>query len=437
MSQHESAHAAQRVAFGPFLLPLTSLLAGVGMLVVGVGLLFSVLGIRANLSGFSSLTLGLVMSAYYVGFLLGSFWCPPLIRRIGLIRAFSAMASLASTVPILHSVWVDPWFWGLLRLITGLCVMGMYVVIESWLNTAAPSHLRGKVFGTYMVVCSAAGAIGQWLILVGDKMSFVPFALVSILFSFALLPVTLTPLEEPEIDAAQAFSLRRLYEISPLGVAGVTVAGVLNGAFFGLGASYAQGAGLSETAVASFMGATFLGGALFQWPVGHYSDKHDRRWVLFWVCVFGAAFATVGFFAGELVPLTWLEATLVAVGFVYGGMSFSVYGLMVAHVNDLIQPSEVVEVTTGMLLMYGVGAILGPAVVGLVMSLTDNASFLAFLAAVMGLLAVYTLHRLPKRQPVPEAIKTDFVLTVDGAPPLAKLDPRGVAPTSEGAPGHD
>jgi MFS family permease len=437
VSQHESAHGAQGAPFGPSLLPLTSLLAGVGMLVIGVGLLFSVLGIRANLSGFSSLTLGLVMSAYYLGFLLGSFVCPPLIRRIGLIRAFSAMASLASTVPILHSVWVDPWFWGFLRLITGLCVMGMYVVIESWLNTAAPSHLRGKVFGAYMVVCSAAGAIGQWLILVGDKMSFVPFALVSILFSFALLPITLTPLEEPEIDSAQPFNLVRLFNISPLGVAGVTVAGVLNGAFFGLGASFAQNTGLSENGVASFMGATLLGGALFQWPVGHYSDQHDRRWVLFWVCLFGAVVAAVGFFASELVPLTWLETTLVAVGFVYGGMSFSVYGLMVAHVNDLIKPSEVVEITTGLLLMYGVGAILGPAVVGLVMNLTDNASFLAFLAVVMALLAGYTLQRLPKRQPVPEATKTDFVLTVDGVPTLPTLDPRGVVPGSDAVSDHD
>ncbi|MDP4623414.1 MAG: MFS transporter, partial [Hydrogenophaga sp.] len=255
---------------GQVLMPLSPLLAAVALVVIGVGLLFSVMGIRANLSNFSSLTLGLVMSAYYVGFLVGSYFAPWLIRRIGHIRAFAALASMASTMPILHAMWVNPWFWGGLRLLTGLCVIGMYVVIESWLNSATPSKHRGKVFGTYMIVCSVAGAVGQWLILVGDKMSFVPFALVAIVFSVALLPITLSPQDEPDVEAAPRFSLRRLFQVSPLGVVSVTAAGMLNGAFLGMGAAFAQGAGLSDTNVASFMGATLLGGALFQWPVGNY-----------------------------------------------------------------------------------------------------------------------------------------------------------------------
>ncbi len=418
---------------GQVLMPLSPLLAAVALVVIGVGLLFSVMGIRASLSNFSSVTLGLVMSAYYVGFLVGSYSSPWLIRRIGHIRAFAALASMASTMPILHAMWVNPWFWGGLRLLTGLCVIGMYVVIESWLNSATPSKHRGKVFGTYMIVCSVAGAVGQWLILVGDKMSFVPFALVAIVFSVALLPITLSPQDEPDVEAAPRFSLRRLFQVSPLGVVGVTAAGVLTGAFFGMGAAFAQGAGLSDTNVASFMGATLLGGALFQWPVGHYSDKHDRRLVLFWVCLVGAGVAVATYLASTMVRESMIEESLIFLGVLLGGMIFTVYGLSVAYVNDLIPPEEVVETSTGLLLMYGAGAVLGPFLAGLVMSTTDNAGFMLFLAAVMGLVALYVLNRLPAGSPVPES-KADYALTGQGSPSVIKLDPRGQVADTEDKP---
>lgn len=416
------------------LMPLLPLLIGVSLVVVGVGLLFSVMGIRANLSNFSSLTLGLVMSAYYVGFLVGSYSAPWLIRRIGHIRAFAVFASVASIMPILHAVWVNPWFWGGLRLVTGLCVIGMYVVIESWLNSATPSKHRGKVFGTYMMVCMVAGAVGQWLILVGDKMSFIPFAMVAIVFSVALLPITLSPQDEPEVEESPRFSLRRLFDVSPLGVVGVTAAGVINGAFFGMGASFAQGAGLSDTNVANFMGATLLGGALFQWPVGHYSDKHDRRMVLFWVCVVGAGVAAAAYLAALLMPRAFLDVTLIFLGVLIGGMIFTIYGLSVAYVNDLIPPKEVVETTTGLLLMYGVGAVFGPFLAGLVMSTFNNAGFMLFMAVVMALVSLYVLRRLPAAEPVPDSEKSDYVLSGQGSPSVLKLDPRGLVDEAESTP---
>lgn len=412
-------------------MPVSPLLAAVALVVIGVGLLFSVMGIRAHLSAFSSLTLGLVMSAYYVGFLLGSYACPLLIRRIGHIRAFAALASLASTMPIWHAIWVNPWFWGGLRLLTGILVIGMYVVIESWLNSATPSKHRGKVFGAYMIVCSVAGAVGQWLILVGDKSSFIPFALVAIVFSFAVLPIAMSPQDEPDVEAAPRFRLRRLFQVSPLGLAGVTAAGVLNGAFFGMGAAFAQGAGLSDQNVASFMGATLLGGALFQWPVGHYSDKHDRRLVLFWVCLVGAVLAVVAYFATSMMRESLIEEALIVLGVLLGGMIFTVYGLSVAYVNDLVPKEEVVETSTGLLLMYGAGAVLGPFLAGLVMTATENASFMLFLAGVMAMVAMAVLHRLSAAQDAAEVAKADYALSGQGSPSVIKLDPRSPASKSD------
>lgn len=410
-------------AVGPLLWRLSTLLLGVGLLVVGVGLLFSVLGLRAGLADFSSITLGLVTSAYFVGFVLGTYVCPMVIRKVGHIRAFAAMASLASTMPILHAFWVDPWFWGVLRLVTGVCMVGLYIVIESWLNALAPNALRGRLFAVYMAVNFGALALGQWLILVGDRLGFVPFALVSVLFSFALLPITMTEVDEPEPVDAPHFSLRKLYQASPMGMAGALTSGLMTGAFYGMSAAFGKSLRFSDADVASFMAATILGGALFQWPVGNYSDRHDRRIVLLWVCLLGAGVGGLCFFLARysvdaLIPLSLL----------LGGLIFSIYGLSVAHVNDVVDSSRLVEFTGGLLLLHGVGAAIGPVLAGVLMDAAGPSTLMLFYAAVMAAMALYTFQRLKAAAPVAAEHKADFVVMGgSGSQAVLQMDPR--APT--------
>ena len=404
---------------GPLLWSLSTLFLGVGLLLVGVGLLFSVLGLRAGVAQFSSITLGLVTSAYYAGFVAGTFACPILIRKVGHIRAFAAMASLASTMPILHALWIDPWFWGVLRFITGVCMVGLYIVIESWLNALAPNALRGRLFAVYMAVNFVALALGQWLILVGDRLGFVPFAMVSVMFSFALLPITMTRVDEPAPVQAPKFSLRSLYDASPLGMAAAVASGLITGAFYGMGTVFGKAAGFSDAGVASFMAAAILGGAIFQWPVGIFSDRHDRRVVLLWVCVLGAGVTALGF-----VLAHYAVDALLPLALVFGGLIFSMYGLGVAHVNDVIDSSRLVEFTGGLLLLHGVGAAIGPVLAGVVMDAVGPSSLMLFYAAVMGAMALYTVKRLRYFPPVPAEQKADFVAMGGGSQAVLQMDPR-------------
>ena len=404
---------------GPLLWSLSTLFLGVGLLLVGVGLLFSVLGLRAGVAQFSSITLGLVTSAYYAGFVGGTFACPILIRKVGHIRAFAAMASLASTMPILHALWIDPWFWGVLRFITGVCMVGLYIVIESWLNALAPNALRGRLFAVYMAVNFVALALGQWLILVGDRLGFVPFAMVSVMFSFALLPITMTKVDEPAPVQAPKFSLRSLYDASPLGMAAAVALGLITGAFYGMGTVFGKAAGFSDAGVASFMAAAILGGAIFQWPVGIFSDRHDRRVVLLWVCVLGAGVTLLGF-----VLAHYAVDALLPLALVFGGLIFSMYGLGVAHVNDVIDSSRLVEFTGGLLLLHGVGAAIGPVLAGTVMDVAGPSSLMLFYAAVMGAMALYTVKRLRYFPPVPAEQKADFVAMGGGSQAVLQMDPR-------------
>lgn len=402
------------------LLPLASLLSGLAMLVVGTGLLFAAIGAQAGPARFSGLVTGLVMSAYFAGFVYGTYACPAIIRRVGHIRAFAAMASIASALPIFHALWTNAWAWGALRFVTGVCLVGLYIVVESWLNVVATTQQRGKVFAVYMAVSGVAMAAGQWLILVGDRFGFVPFAMVSILFSFALIPITLTPVDEPEAMEAPKFVLRELFYISPIGVLGTVGSGLLSGAFYSLGHAFGQGVGFSEGAIASFMAATILGGAVFQWPVGHLSDKYDRRWVLFGVCCCCAVVAGLGFYLAREY-----ENSLIFLGILYGGLSFTVYGLSVAHVNDLIEPSKVLEVTSGLLLLHGIGATVGPTLAGAVMDALGAESLMLYFAVILLLLAASVWHFASrKRSPQAPSHKSDYVVMGAGSQAVLKMDPR-------------
>ena len=406
------------------LIPLSSLLTGTGLLVVGIGLFFSVLGLRASLAGFPGAVTGLIMSAYFVGYMVGTYLCPVIIRRVGHIRAFAAMASLASTLPILHAFWVDPWFWGVLRLVSGICMVGLYLVIESWLNTLAPSHQRGTIIALYLVVNFMAMAIGQLLITVGGTAGFMPFALISVLFSFALLPITLAPVTQPTAVEPPKLSLKELYRISPLGVGGSLASGLLYGAFYGMGAVYAQGVGLSTSGVATFMAAAVLGGAALQWPIGVYSDRHDRRYVLLWVSIASGVLAIVGY-----ILSMFFVSGLSVLAFLYGGFMFTLYGLSVAHVNDLIDSSRVLEVTGGLLLVHGVGAAVGPTLAGMLMDTAGAASMMLYFALVLGLLAYFTIQRIRAAPPVPPAEKSDYV-ALTGTEPMLEVHPNPVVEAS-------
>jgi len=386
---------------------------------VGIGLLFTALGLRAGLVEFPVVVTGLVMSAYFAGFILGTYVCPAIIRRAGHIRAFAAMASVASTMPILHALVVTPWAWGALRLVTGACVVGLYMVIESWLNALAPNAVRGKIFAAYMATTLGALAFGQYLILVGDVLGFTPFALVSILLSFALVPVALTRVPEPPPVAAPKPALRSLLAVAPVGFVGALASGLLNGAFFGMGAVFAQRVGMDEAGVATFMSATIIGGALLQWPVGHLSDRRDRRLVLAVVCASAAVLAALAFvaehFSGPLLAI---------VAFFYGGLAFTVYGISVAHVNDVLEPGRVLEATGSLLLVHGIGAAIGPAAAGLLMQPLGPGSLLVYFALVLAAAAAYALYRykLIARPQVGEPY--GYVPMADSSQALLRMDPR-------------
>lgn len=396
-----------------------TLLLGIGILLTGSGLLGTVIGLRAELEQFPGSVIGIIMSAFFFGYVLGSYWCPALIRRVGHIRAFAAMAAIAAASVLAHGLVVHPIAWFVLRIITGICMLGLFMVIESWLNEQVDHYRRGKVFAVYMTVNLLALGLSQFLILVYGPVGIAPFALVAILFVLGLVPVALTDVREPTPVEAPSFSLRHMFHISPLGVAGGFASGLVNGAFWGMGAVFAHRIGMDHQGIAIFMSGVVLGGALLQFPIGHYSDSVDRRTVLTYTALISAGVAALALFAAEIS-----HVLLIAVAIVYGGFSFSVYSLSVAHFNDQVEPGEVLEATRGLLLLNGMGAALGPALVGGMMELFGPQSFLTYWVVVLGLLGVFALWRMRAGAPMTVEEQGEFVPMARTSAAALEMDPR-------------
>tara|TARA_R110000782_G_C14790431_1_gene410851 strand:- start:323 stop:1558 length:1236 start_codon:yes stop_codon:yes gene_type:complete len=378
------------------LISITSLLVGISILLLGHGLTNTLLTLRAATENYPDSQIGLIMSSYFVGYILGSLYCPGLINRIGHIRVFAVAAAICGSIVIAQGLWVNPVFWILARMIYGVCIVAFYFVVESWLNTRVDNTYRGRIFAVYMVVNLLAMAAGQQLLLVGDIRQLELFAIAAALFSLSLVPIALTRMSQPEPVEKPKIDIKHLYEVSPIGFAGCFAAGLAGSAFWTMSPLFAYQAGLTTSAVAAFMSATIIGGALLQWPVGLYSDKHDRRKILAIISFAATLFAIISAFTNQFsMPI------MLTVMFFYGGLYFAVYPLSVALTNDQAKEGDFVNLTGSLLLVYGVGSTIGPLLAGLLIQLLGPYSLPSFYAVCWLLLGLFVIYHIKQSGAIP------------------------------------
>ncbi|ULQ46512.1 MFS transporter [Flagellatimonas centrodinii] len=406
--------------------PLSALLTGVALLLLGTGLLNTLLSVRAVQNGLDSTLLGLVMSAYFVGFILGTFLSPVMIRRVGHIRTFACCAAVAASTVLGHALTDHPGIWMLLRALTGISLVGLYAVIESWLAARAQGSERGRVFALYMIVNLLALAAGQFLMLLAPAQSFALFALIAMLVNLSLVPIAFTRLEQPLAPHSPRLHIGEMVATAPTAAACALLSGLAMGAFWGMLPAYVQGAGAGASGVAIFMSTAILGGAALQWPLGRLSDGHDRRETLRMVALAALLVAVV---AGALS--LWQPAALPALMFLYGGLAFAAYPIGVAHLSDRLPAERVLEGASVSLLLHGAGAAIGPALAGVLMSIaTPSALFLHFVLC-WGALAAYTQWRLLRERPQPQTTDAGTFI------PMLRTSPVALEMLSEEPPTDD
>ena len=373
-----------------------ALLLGIALIMLGNGLQNTLLGVRATLEGFGTGVTGLVMTAYFVGFVAGSTIVPRLLANVGHIRVFAALASFASSAVLVHTVFVTPLTWGLVRIVTGFCFAGLYVVAESWINEAATNKTRGQLLSVYMIMVLGGTGSGQLLMNLSDPRGFELFVLVSVLISVALIPITLSVGRAPPFEASESIGVRALFRASPLGVAGAFLIGIAHAALYTMGPVYGTEIGLTVERVSLFIAAGLFGGLVLQWPIGWLSDRFDRRRVIVavaWVAT-GASFAAGTSGVGSY-PLLIVSTALL------GGMSMPLYSLCGAHTNDHLTPPQIVAASATLVLVGGFGLMMGPSLAAVLMQLMGPAGIFWLLALVHGGIGAYGLYRMMRREPVP------------------------------------
>ncbi len=409
------------------ILPVRSLLAAIFVMMAGSGLLSTLIGLRLERAGSGTMVIGLVSTAYFGGLMVGALRAGNIVRRVGHIRAFAAFVALLSASTLTYALFQHPALWAALRIIDGLCVAGVFICVESWLNDRADTGTRGSILAWYMVALYSGQALGQALLRTGGTAQDNPFQFASILITLAIIPVCLTRSAAPMLEDAASLPLRRLFEASPLGVAGAGFTGLVLGAFYGLAAIYARRLGLSLGDTATFMMTVILGGVALQWPLGRLSDLYDRRRV-----IVGCFAATLAVSAALTMPPS--GGALFALGAAFGGLSFALYPLCVAYVNDRLLPTERVAASGQLVLLYSSGAALGPIGAATAMTFAGPGGLFFFIAVCAAAMLVFGLWRLATSDPVPGAAQQDFQILPRTTPVAALLDPAGsdnTAPLSE------
>ncbi|MEE9389276.1 MAG: MFS transporter [Paracoccaceae bacterium] len=390
-----------------------ALLLGILLLMVGNGLQGTLLGIRGEIEGFTTFEISVVMSAYFAGFFGGSRLAPELIRRVGHVRVFAALGSLISAALILFPAVTEPWAWTILRMILGFCFSGVYVTAESWLNNAASNENRGQALSLYMIVQMTGVVSAQGLLVLGDPSGFVLFIIPSVLVSIAFAPILLSISPTPAFAAAKPMSLRKLYQVSPLGCVGLFLLGGVFSAQFGMAAVYGIQAGFSVAEISVLVAAIYIGALVMQYPIGWLSDRMDRR-LLIMITALLAGFAGI---AGMLLGDNY--SSLLAVAFIIGGTSNPLYSLLLAYTNDFLELDDMAAASGGLVFINGMGAIAGPLTTGWMMGAVGPGGFWLFVGILMLLLAVYAAYRMTQSAATPVEETQAFVGVSAAASPVA------------------
>jgi len=385
------------------LLPLTALLMGSALLLFAGGVNSLILPVRGEAEGFTAASLGLLGTGWAIGYVAGCLRTPAMVARVGHIRAFGAMCALAAIAVLMSLVVIDPWVWIPVRAVSGFCFAGTAMIVESWLNERSDKASRGRIFGIYTMVNLAATTAGQMVLTLGDANGYFFFVLAAMVYCLALLPTAISATSTPQPLTSVSLNLRGLWKNSPISFFAILMVGVSNAAFGTLGAVYAARMGLPLGDIALFVSVSILAAALLQIPVGIASDRFDRRLVLVVIAVFALMADAVFLFAGFSDPII-----LMGLSAVFGATVFSMYPVIVAHANDHAAPGTFIQVSGGLLLVYGVGSIIGPTIAGFAMSSYGAPSLFAVTGAAHILLILFALVRLRTAPAVAPADKGSF-----------------------------
>ena len=409
-----------------------ALFTGYAIIMVAFGLQGNLLGVRSVIEDFTLLSTGTLMSAYFVGYFIGANIVPNLVAKVGHIRVFAAFASTASLSILIHATFVNPFIWSIARFLTGISIVSIFIVVESWLNDRANNRTRGKLLSIYMFITFCSMALGTLLLNIADPIKYEPFILISLLLSIALIPILLTKRKAPQFKKISPIKIKDLYKISPMGVFTSFCTGLIHSAIFSLTAVYAAKMHFNIFEISLLVFLIIISGALFQWPLGYLSDKTDRRTVIIFSCIAASVFGFLAIYSIGSVPevmylaIDWQKNKIMFFVFatLFAGFSLPIYAINIAHTNDYISKDKFVSAGSGLQLVMGLGAMAGPITCTIFMNYFGANGFFLYLITFHIIISLFGFYRINIRRSVEDNPDNTFTpLPRNITPAGIELDP--------------
>jgi len=408
-----------------------ALFSGYFIIMVAHGFQGNLLGVRSVIEEFNFLATGAIMTGYFIGYFAGANLIPKIVGKVGHIRVFAAFASMASLSILIHAVLVNPYIWTLGRFLTGFSLVGIFIVMESWLNDRANNRTRGQLLSIYMFITLIGLALGTLLLNFSSPEKYEPFILISLLLSLALVPILLTKRKAPKFKKLGFIDIKGLYKTSPFATVSMFCTGIIHSALFTLGAVYAATMNFTLFEISLLLFLITVSGGIFQWPIGFYSDKSDRRIIIIFSTFFASIFAfmcvvSLGENPESLhLSINWETNRLLFFIFatLYAGMAIPLFTLNLAYMNDYIAKEKFVAAGGGMQIIFGIGAMSGPFLCSLLMNKLGSNGFFIHLLFFHIIIGLFGLYRITKR-PYEENPESTFTPLPRNITPLGiELDP--------------
>ncbi len=412
-----------------------ALFTGYFVLMIAHGFQGNLLGVRSVIEEFNFLATGTMMSGYFVGYFAGANTIPKLVGKVGHIRVFAAFASMASLSILIHAVFVNPIVWTFARFISGFSIVGIFIVMESWLNDRANNRTRGQLLSIYMFITLIGISLGTLLLNFSSPEKYEPFILISLLLSLALIPILLTKRKAPKFKKLGYINIKGLYKTSPLGTVSMFCTGIIHSALFSLVAVYAAAMNFTIFEISFLLFVITVSGGIFQWPIGYYSDKSDRRVIIIICTFFSVLFCFLAIFVSGTSLQSMYLATNIGIDKImffvyvalYAGMAIPLFTLNLAYVNDYIPKEKFVAAGGGMQIIFGMGAMTGPLLCSLIMNKFGANGFFIHLLFFHLIIGLFGLYRITKRSYEDNPESTFTPLPRNITPLGIELDPTTAA----------
>lgn len=402
---------------------ILSLLISFGILSIGHGLNTNLLNIRSLLENYSEITIGIMNSFYFLGFIIGVKIGGKYISKVGPVRTFAGLISIISTISLIHALVINPFIWIILRLIYGVCIAGTYVVIESWLNSLSYKENRARILSIYMIVNFSGLFLGQILLSKQLVESFTLFAIVSILASISIVPLIFSKVKQPESQDQEPLSIKKLYQNSPLSIIGILSNAISASAFWSFGAIYMLQTGFTVEDAAFFFAITLIGGLIFQWPVGYISDKFNRR-----ISIVICSIATILICFTLIILINILKAdfgyNILFIALIFGGFSYPLYSLFISLANDFLKSESFVKASSSLLMLNGIGSIFGPLLAAIFIFIFDSPGLFWLIITINLIVTIIAFNEFCHGKKIPEETSDNFIATPKQTSALLNMDPR-------------